>query len=107
MMPKAPFPSFTLALSSSQAAEDVPSPERGVKVDLMGETSDEDKSDTETIFEVREEKNKAGRDVDKDASNGSRVNMKVEKDRESVGRGGKNTTPLVCAQAPTTDASRR
>lgn len=37
-MPKAPFPSFTLALSSSQAAEDssdVPSHERGVEVDLM------------------------------------------------------------------------
>jgi len=76
-IPKAPFPSFTLALSrqNSQATED-PADGRRAELDLMKtfderlpstwntmEASDEDKSDTETIFEVRDEKNKPGRDT--------------------------------------------
>ncbi|PPQ97489.1 hypothetical protein CVT26_002718 [Gymnopilus dilepis] len=95
-MPKAPFPSFSLALSGSQLAEETPgapSQERGVEVDLMGEASDEDKSDTETIFEVRDETNKSGRDKDNsEPIHGSRAAMKVEIDSGSLGRGGKKTS---------------
>jgi len=88
VIPKAPFPSFALALSrqSSQATndpEDTPPQERGAELDLMktfdqrmpdtwnmAEASDEDKSDTETVFEVRdpEEKKKSGRDTNSSSS---------------------------------------
>jgi len=78
VIPKAPFPSFTLALSrqNSQTTEDVQPQERGAELDLMKtfdprmphswnmpDASDEDKSDTETIFEIREERQKSGKET--------------------------------------------
>ncbi|PPQ91795.1 hypothetical protein CVT25_000440 [Psilocybe cyanescens] len=70
VIPKAPFPSFTLALSRQNVQlkeddldESVQLPARGAEVDLMTYAADEDRSDTETIFEVRPERTKLRRDV--------------------------------------------
>ncbi|KDR82036.1 hypothetical protein GALMADRAFT_207381 [Galerina marginata CBS 339.88] len=83
VIPKAPFPSFALALSrqtsfANEDQADLPPHERGPEVDLMktfdplarmpepetsSAASDEDRSDTETVFEVREpaeERTKSG-----------------------------------------------